>query len=77
MTMTLLLRRHPTRPAAAEAALDLHYRFPGPAPAPAPAPAAAEEEGFDITKYSMTITLAVVFLLVKGLSSLGITIGPQ
>jgi hypothetical protein len=46
------------------------------APPKAPAPAPAEKK-FDITDYSMTITIATVFLIVKGLSALGIPIGPQ
>lgn len=40
-------------------------------PPPAP-PAEMEEPKFDITNYSITISLAVVFILAKGLAALGI-----
>jgi len=51
----------PVEPAAA----------PEPPKMPAPPPEPPKQE-FDITNYSITITLAVVFLLAKALAALGI-----
>ena len=58
-----LPRMEETPPPAAEVA---------PEPAPAPPPAPMEEEGIDLTKYSITITLGVVFVIAKVLDYFGI-----
>jgi len=61
----------------------INQKKPAPAETPAPAPvdfaptAAVEEnkgpfEDFDITQYSMTISIFVVFVAVKSLSALGV-----
>ena len=45
---------------------------PAPTETPPPPPAEPEEPAFDITNYSITISLAVIFIIAKGLAALGI-----